>query len=121
MDLGRLDDAVAQLRERMGDALLALDVWSAPTGLSIVGFGLTSAAGPMLQRATHDLRRAAAGAGAELDGYHVLTVAGGHVAVVTADALDAAFLVPTDVDLGWLLTDVIPSFTESLNAASAGD
>lgn len=120
MDLGRLDDAVVQLRERMGDALLAFDIWSTHTGLSLAGYGMTSAAGPMLQRATHDLRRAAADAGTQLDGYHVLTLSGGHVAVVTGDDLDAAFLMPTGVDLGWVLADVIPSLTEALTAASAG-
>lgn len=120
MDLGRLDIAVVALHERMGDALLALDIWSPHTGLSLVGFGLTPAAGPMLQRATHDLRRAAASAGTQLDGYHVLTLSGGHVAVVTCDGLDAAFLMPTEVDLGWVLADVIPSLIESLNTASAG-
>ena len=120
MDLGRLDIAVVALRERMGDALLDLDIWSPHTGLSLVGFGLTPAAGPMLQRATHDLRRAAASAGTRLDGYHVLTLSGAHVAVVTCDGLDAAFLMPTEVDLGWVLADVIPNFIESLNEASAG-
>lgn len=121
MDLSRLDGAVGRLRERLGDSLLALDIWSADTGLSLTGFGLTPAAGPMLQRATDDLRRAATAAGTQLDGYHLLTLAGGHVAVVSADTLDAAFLLPTEVDLGWVLTDVIPSFTDSLNSASAGD
>jgi len=120
VDLARLDDAVSQLQERMGAALLALDIWSTHTGLSVAGFGLTPAAGPMLQRATDDLRRAATSAGADLDGYHVLTLSGGHVAVVAGEALDAAFLMPAEVDLGWVLADVIPSFTESLNAASAG-
>ncbi len=74
----------------------------------------------MLQRATRDLRRAAASAGTQRDGYQVLTLSGAHVAVVTGDALDAAFLMPTEVDLGWVLADVIPSVTKTLNAASAG-
>jgi hypothetical protein len=120
VDLRLLDDAVVQLRERMGGSLLALDIWSTRTGLSLVGFGLTPATGPMLQRATHDLRRAAASAGTRLDGYHVLTLSGGHLAVVTGDAVDAAFLMPAEVDLGWVLADVIPSLMDSLNAASAG-
>jgi ABC-type multidrug transport system fused ATPase/permease subunit len=121
VDLVRLDGAVGRLRERLGDSLLALDIWSADTGLSLAGFGLTPATGPMLQRATDDLRRAANAAGTQLVGYHLLTLVGGHVAVVSGDTLDAAFLLPTEVDLGWLLADVIPSFTDSLNAASAGD
>lgn len=120
MDLGRLDDAVVQLRAQMGNALLAFDIWSRGTGLSLVRCGMAPAAGPMLQRATHDLRRAAASVGTQLGGYHVLTVSGGHVAVVTGDALDAAFLMPAEVDLGWVIADVIPTLTESLNAASAG-
>lgn len=119
MDLSKVDGSVAQLRELLGDSLLALDIWSSETGLSLTGFGMTSATGPMLQRATADLRHAAAIAGAHLDGYHVLTLSGGVAVVVSEDQLDAAFLMPDDVDLGWVLSEVIPAFAGSLRDASA--
>lgn len=116
MDLARLDATVNQYRQQLGGALLALDIWSSTTGLSVTGFGLTSATGPMLQRATADLRHAAATAGVQLDDYHVLTLAGGVAVVVTGERLDAAMLLPDDVDLGWVISDLVPAFSQSLQA-----
>ncbi len=117
MDLARLDDTVNQYRQQLGSSLLALDVWSADTGLSVTGFGLTPATGPMLHRATADLRHATAIAGVHLDGYHVLTLAGGVAVVVTGERLSATMLLPDDVDLGWVISDLVPAFAQSLQAA----
>jgi len=78
-----LDGTVEALRQRVGDSLVALDIWESASALSLAGFGMPPATGPMLHRVTEDLRKTATLAGSLLDDYHVLTVTGGVVVVVT--------------------------------------
>ncbi|HEY5483689.1 MAG TPA: hypothetical protein VIK31_07750 [Propionibacteriaceae bacterium] len=118
MVLAALDVTVEALRQRVGDSLVALDIWESGSALSLAGFGMTPATGPMLHRVTEDLRQTATLAGSSLDDYHVLTVTGGVVVVVTRAHLSGALLLSADADLGWVLTDVIPQVRAALDAAS---
>ena len=114
-----LDGIVEALRQRVGDSLVALDIWESASALSLAGFGMTPATGPMLHRVTEDLRQAARLAGSMLDDYHVLTVIGGVVVVVTRPHLSGALLLTGDAQLGWVLSDVIPAVRVALDDASA--
>jgi len=114
-----LDGTVEALRQRVGDSLVALDIWESASALSLAGFGMTPATGPMLHRVTEDLRQAARLAGSMLDDYHVLTVIGGVVVVVTRPHLSGALLLTADAQLGWVLSDVIPAVRVALDDASA--
>ena len=114
-----LDGTVEALRQRVGDSLVALDIWESASALRLAGFGMTPATGPMLHRVTEDLRKAATLAGSLLDDYHVLTVTGGVVVVVTRPHLSGALLLTTDAQLGWVLSDVIPAVRVALDDASA--
>ena len=119
MVLETLSDIVDTLRRQVGDSLVALDIWESESALSLAGFGATSATGPMLHRITEDLRHAASLAGASLDDYHVLTVAGGIVAVVSRPFLSAALLLTDGAEAAWVLADVVPAVRTALDAASA--
>jgi hypothetical protein len=114
-----LDGTVEALRQRGGDSLVALDIWESASALSVAGFGMTPATGPMLHRVTEDLRQAATLAGSMLDDYHVLTVTGGVVVVVVRPHLSGALLLTADAQLGWVLSDVIPAVRVALDDASA--
>lgn len=116
--LASLDGTVDDIRRQVGDALVALDIWETESALSLAGFGTTPATGPMLHRITEDLRHAASLAGSSLDDYHVLTVAGGMVAVVSKPHLSAALLLTDDAAPAWVLTDVVPVVRTALDAAS---
>jgi hypothetical protein len=114
-----LDSAVEALRQRAGASLVAIDIWESASALSLAGFGMTPATGPMLHRVTEDLRLAARLAGSILDDYHVFTVTGGVVVVVTRPHLSSALLLTADAQLGWVLSDVIPAVRAALDDASA--
>ena len=119
MVLDALDGIVDALRRQVGESLVALDIWESESALSLAGFGATTATGPMLHRITEDLRHAATLAGTKIDDYHVLTVAGGVVAVVSGPHLSAALLMTEDARPAWVLTDVVPAVRTALDAASA--
>jgi hypothetical protein len=114
-----LDRTVEDLRQLVGDSLVALDIWESVSALGLAGFGMTPATGPMLHRVTEDLRQAARLAGSMLDDYHVLTVRGGVVVVVTRPHLSGALLLTADAQLVWVLRDVIPALRAALDDASA--
>jgi hypothetical protein len=113
-----LQGTVDEIRRQVGDSLVALDLWESESALSLAGFGTSPATGPMLHRVTADLRNAAALAGSRLDDYHVLSVAGGAVAVVSRPHLSAALLFTDEAELAWVLTDVVPAVRAALDAAS---
>ncbi len=117
--LASLDGAVRDIRRQVGDPLIALDIWETASALSLAGFGTNPATGPMLHRVTQDLRDAAELAGSSIDDYHVLTVGGGLVAVVSRPLVSAALLLTDEADLAWVLTDVVPAVRAALDAASA--
>ena len=117
--LASLDGTVDNIRSGVGDSLVALDIWETESALSLAGFGTTPATGPMLHRVTEDLRHAAALAGTSLDDYHVLTVGGGLVAVVSRPHLSAALLLTDDATLAWVVTDVVPAVRAALDTATA--
>lgn len=113
-----LDGTIDDIRRQVGASLVALDLWESGSALSLAGFGTTPATGPMLHRVTEDLRHAATLAGSRLDDYHVLTVGGGAVVVVSRPHLSAALLVTDDAELAWVLNDVVPAVRAALDAAS---
>ncbi len=113
-----IEGTVEALRQRVGDSLVALNIWESASALSLAGFGMTPATGPMLHRVTEDLREAATLAGSLLDDYHVLTVTGGVVVVVTRPHLSGALLLTADAELGRVLSDVIPAVRAALDDAS---
>ena len=119
MVIDALDAIVDDLRRHVGDSLVALDIWESESALSLAGFGATTATGPMHHRMTEDLRNAASLAGASLDDYHVLTVAGGIIAVVSGPYLSAALLMTDDAEPAWVLTSVVPAVRAALDTASA--
>lgn len=118
MAYAALHQTVDEIRGRVGDSLVALDVWESESALSLAGFGTTAATGPMLQRLTDDLRRAASLAGTRFDDYHVLTVEGGAVLVVSRPHLGAALVLTDDADLAWVVGDVVPAVRAALDAAT---
>ncbi len=112
-----LDGTVDEIRTRVGESLVALDIWETRSALSLAGFGTTPTTGPMLHRVTEELRHAAALAGSSIDDYHVLTVGGGLVAVVSRPQLSAALLLSDDAALAWVVTDIVPAVRAALDAA----
>lgn len=109
MDLEPLDAVTAVLTAHLGDALLALDITDADSGLSLRRVRLSPAVGPMLQRITSDLRQAAVTAGTSATGYHVMSVADTLVALVDGEVAQVAFVVPNDTDLDLVIGEVIPA------------
>jgi hypothetical protein len=116
--LASLAGIVDDIRGTVGERLVALDIWGTESALSVAGYGTSSASGPMLHRLTGDLRHAAALTGTCLDDYHVLTVGGGMVAVVSRPHLSAALLLTDEAEPAWVLTDVVPAVRAALDAAS---
>lgn len=116
--LASLDVTVARLRDQVGDVLVALDIWETESALSLAGFGTTPATGPMLHRVTEDLRHAATLAGSSIGDYHVLTLGGGLVAVVSRPHLSAALLLSDDAKLAWVVTEIVPAVRAALDTAA---
>jgi hypothetical protein len=113
-----LADVVDALQQQVGESLVAVDIWETESALGVAGFGTTSATGPLLHRLTQDLRHTASLAGTELDDYHIHTVAGGIVAVVSRPHLSVALLLTDDAQPAWVLTELVPAARAALDAAS---
>jgi len=108
-------DDFSTLRTRVGDALVAVDVWAVDTGLSLAGFGISPSAGPMLQRLGADLRRATTLAGAVPADYQVLSLADGLVVVVIGHRRGGAVLLAEGTALVRAVTEVVPALRETLD------
>ena len=112
-----LDTTISDLRQRLGSALLAVDIWDTTSALTLAGFDSRPATGPVLQGLADDLRTAAALCGTGLSDHLVLTSAGRSVVVVTAGTLAAAVQLTDDVRPVQLLSQVVPTLRAVLAAA----
>ncbi|HET7725329.1 MAG TPA: hypothetical protein VFK68_11865 [Propionibacteriaceae bacterium] len=117
MSVSALDAAVADLRESLGSALLAVDVWDRTTALTMSGLHSPPTTGPVLERLVEDLRGGAGLAGSNLDDYLVLAVSGGHVLIVSAGTATAALYVTEAIRPAGLVMDVAPAVRAVLSAS----
>lgn len=116
MPIPALDAVVSDLQERLGSAIVAIDIWDSDSALTLSGLDSRAATGPLLGRLADDLRDAARLTGAELDDHLVLTVHGGSVVVVTTGTVTAAVHLTDEVGPAQLLTDVVDTVKAALGA-----
>ncbi|MHB1010047.1 MAG: hypothetical protein ACYC1E_12580 [Propionibacteriaceae bacterium] len=116
MPVPALDAAVTGLQERLGSAIVAVDIWDSASALTVSGLHSRAATGPSLGRLAEDMRDAAALAGSELGDHLVLTVHGGSVVVVTTGTVTAAVHLTDEVGPGQLVTGVVETVRAALGA-----
>jgi len=122
MDIKKLKNAIEVLRNDLGDALVATDIYPTGVGTPLVGYNSNPQAAALFDRVTSFMKKALEGAGfPKLKDYYLLQVEGGLVVVLIFDGYQwGMFVDDSKVNLGILLNIAIPNakraFLEALAA-----
>ncbi|MDO5286141.1 MAG: hypothetical protein Q4G45_04890 [Actinomycetia bacterium] len=119
--IAAIEQALAEVREQLDQALVAADVWSTRTGLGYASYESSPATGPMLNTVVQDLRETLAASGSgELDDLVVLDLYGKTaVVLVCPPGLGAVLVLDKHIDLASVLTTTVPELAERLRTAQA--
>ena len=83
MNVKKLNEAIEVLKEDLGNALLACDIWLTGTGQSIAGYNSNPQATALFERVTEFMTKALKGGGFPgLKDYYMMDLEGDNVAVV---------------------------------------
>ena len=83
MNVKKLNHAIEVLKEDLGNALVACDIWLTGTGQSIAGFNSNPQATALFERVTEFINKALKGAGFPgLKNYYMLELEGDNVVIV---------------------------------------
>ena len=121
MDVKKLKNSIEVLKEDLGDALVATDIWPTGTGQSIAGHNTQPKATALFEQVTEYMNKTLTGSGFPgLDKYYMLDLeADSLVIVLQFKGYQWGMLVnSTKVQLGLLLNVAIPKAREAfLDAA----
>ena len=121
MDVKKLKHSIEVLKEDLGDALVASDIWPTGTGQSIAGFNSQPKATALFEQVTEFMNKTLTGAGFPgLDKYYMLDLhADSLVIVLQFEGYQWGLLVnSTKVQLGLLLNVAIPKAREAFLEAT---
>lgn len=123
MNIKKLNNSVEMLKEYLGDALLACDIWTTGTGQSIAGYNTQPKATALFEQVTAFLKKALANSGfPTIDKYYMLDCeANSLILVLQFDKYQWGMLVDkSKVQLGLLLNVILPNVTEEFQEAARG-
>lgn len=123
MNIKKLNNSVEMLKEYLGDALLACDIWITGTGQSIAGYNTQPKATALFEQVTGYLKKALSNSGFPgLDKYYILDCdADSLIMVLHFEKYQWGMLVSkSKVQLGLLLNVIVPNVTEEFLEASKG-
>jgi len=111
MDIKKLKNAIEVLKEDLGDALLATDIYPTGVGTPLVGYNSNPQAAALFDRVTTYIIQALEGSGfPKLKDYYLLKVESGIVIILIFDGYQWGMLVDDKkVNLGILLNIAIPN------------
>ncbi len=113
IDTERLEGVIAELREVLGDGLLATDIWDRSTGVSLASYRPRPAASALLNQLTDEMVQTLDQAGLpRLGRYFLLDLESDRTAVVIqhgSDILQALVLDSTGANRGILFAMVLPT------------
>jgi len=123
MNIKKLNYSVEMLKEQLGDALMACDIWMTGTGQSIAGFNTQPKATALFEQVTDFLKKALANSGfPPVDKYYLLDLSNdATVLVLQFDKYQWGMLVnKSKIQMGLLLNIIIPNVTEEFMEATKG-
>ncbi len=121
MNVKKLNEAIEVLKEDLGNALLACDIWLTGTGQSIAGYNSNPQATALFERVTEFMTKALKGAGFPgLKDYYLLDLEGDNVVVVMQLKNNYQWGMLVDgkkVQLGLLLNIALPNARRAFEEA----
>ncbi len=121
MNVKKLNEAIEVLKDDLGNALVACDIWLTGTGQSIAGYNSNAQATALFERVTEFMNKALKGAGFPgLKDYYMLDLEGDNVVVVMQlkDNYQWGMLVDgKKVQLGLLLNIALPDARRAFEEA----
>jgi len=122
MDVKKLNDAVAYLKNQLGDGLVSSDIYSSDDGQSIAGYNSSPKANALFNKVTMDMTEALANAEedfAELGRYYMIDLVADHMVIVLylGDYQWGILFNKKKVQLGLLLNVVIPKIIDLFEEA----
>lgn len=121
IDVSRLEQVVKEAKEILRDGLVATDIWDRETGLSLAGHNPQPEAVALFNQLTDQMTSTLAGSNfPALNRYYLLDLEGGNTVVCQKhgdDLMSGLLLDGAKVNLGILVSIVIPKFTTGVAAA----
>jgi len=122
MNVKKLTNATKILKEDLGEALIATDIWATQDGQSIVGINTQPQACALFNRITNYLAEALKASGfPELGRYYFIDLAENHMVVIIPMGTYqwGILLDATKMQLGLLLNVVLPNALTAFTEAAA--
>ncbi len=122
MNVKKLTNATKILKEDLGEALIATDIWATQDGQSIVGINTQPQACALFNRITNYLAEALKASGfPELGRYYFIDLAENHMVVIIPLGTYqwGILLDTTKMQLGLLLNVVLPNALTAFTEAAA--
>jgi len=120
MNVKKLNEAIARLREDAGDGLVATDIFTVADGMSIASFNPQPKASALFNQMTTNLMKTLRGANfPNLNRYYILDLEGDHMIIILplGDYRWGILVNSTKVQLGMLLSIAIPNAIEAFEDA----
>ncbi len=121
IDVSRLEQVVKEAKEILRDGLVATDIWDRETGLGLAGHNPQPEAVALFNQLTDQMTSTLAGSNfPALNRYYLLDLEGGNTVVCQKhgdDLMSGMLLDAAKVNLGILVSIVIPKFTAGVAAA----
>ena len=122
MDVQKLNEAIEVLKEDLGGALIATDIWTTADGQSLAGFNPQPKAAALFNQVTNNMLNALNGAGfPTLGKYYILDLVDGNMTVLLplGEYQWGMLLDSTKAPLGLLLNVIIPHVIDKFEEAIA--
>ncbi len=122
MNVKKLNAAVDNLKEQLGDSLVACDIWMTNDGQVIAGHNSQPKAAALFERMTDQLKTALSKAGFPgLGSYYSLVLENGSVAIILQfESYQWGMLLAPNTQMGLLMNIVIPQAISDFNEAVEG-
>lgn len=123
MNIKKLNNSVEMLKEYLGPALVACDIWMTGTGQSIAGYNTQPKATALFEQVTDFLKKALSNSGfPPLDKYYLMDCGDDSTIIVLQfQKYQWAMLInKSKVQLGLLLNVIIPNVSEEFIEATKG-
>ncbi len=125
IDINALEQAIAAAKAVLKDGLVATDIWDRESGLSLAGHNSRPEAVALFNQLTYEISDTLSGSNfPALNRYYLLDVDGDNTIVVQRhgdDLMSGMLLDATRVNLGILVSVVMPRLTAAVAAAQHND
>lgn len=124
IDIDALEKVVGEAKTILKDGLQASDIWDRESGLSLAGHNPQAEAVALFNQLTSEMSSTLEGSGFPgLNRYYLLDLEGNNTVVVQKhgdDLMSGMLLDATKVNLGILVSVVIPKYARGIEAARNG-